>query len=522
MQLASILERAEQLYPERIAVRDGALTLTYRQVANRARSLAGWLETRSVTSGTRVAALELNTAAYLEAYFACARLGAVLVPLNFRLSAEELTFILADSGAVVLLASPELSESVHGLARLGALPEHLLWLGTPPASGHSVELGGTSYAEALATPPQPGRAPDLPADALAHLYYTSGTTGRPKGVMLTHGNVWTHALATVAELGLSDADTWAHIAPMFHLADAWATFAITWVGGRHVMVPRFEEEAVFRAIEVERTTLSNLIPTMLNRLVRHPSAETRDYSSLRRILSGGAPIAPEVVREIMRVMRCEYVQTYGMTETSPYLTFSLLKEHLKALPPEEQFRFRAKTGRPCIAVELEVIGDDGRPVPHDGKSVGEIRARGATVTPGYWNRPDETAKAFVDGWLCTGDLATIDAEGYLDIVDRKKDMIISGGEKVFSTEVEHVLYSHPAVLEAAVFGLPDVTWGESVTAAIVLRQGTSATAHDLIAFCRTKLTHYKCPRAVHFLAELPKTGTAKIQKRALRERFAGG
>jgi len=515
MQLASMLERAEQLYPERVAVRDGALTLTYRVVGQRARALAGWLKTRSVTSGTRVAALDLNTAAYLEAYFACARLGAVLVPLNFRLSAEELAFILADSGATVLLASPELADPVAALARQGALPPTLLWLGAAPA-GAPV---GVAYADALAHAPLEGRAPDLPTDALAHLYYTSGTTGRPKGVMLTHGNVWTHALATVGELGLSDADTWAHIAPMFHLADAWATFAITWVGGRHVMVARFEEEAVFHAIEVERTTLSNLIPTMLNRLVRHESAERRDYSSLRRILSGGAPIAPEVVREIMRVMRCEYVQTYGMTETSPYLTFSLLKEHLKRLPPEEQFRYRAKTGRPFLAVELAVIGDDGRPVPPDGRTVGEIRARGATVTPGYWQRPNETAKAFVDGWLLTGDLATLDSEGYLDIVDRKQDMIITGGEKVFSTEVEHVLYSHSAVLEAAVFGLPDPIWGESVTAAIVLRPHTTATPADLIAFCRTKLTHYKCPRAVHLLPELPKTGTAKIQKRALRERF---
>jgi fatty-acyl-CoA synthase len=520
MQLASMLERAEALYPDRVAVRDGELTLTYAEVGRRVRSLAAWLEARGVGPAVRVAALELNTAAYLEAYFACARLGAVLCPLNFRLSADELAFIVEDAGATVLLASSEFVDTVAALSKLGALPPTLLWLGDAPDDPLHAALAGAGYSDALGHPPATGRAPDFPADHLAHLYYTSGTTGRPKGVMLTHGNVWTHALATVAELGLSDADTWAHIAPMFHLADAWATFAITWVGGRHVMVPRFEEEAVFRAIEVERTTLSNLIPTMLNRLVRHASAESRDYSSLRRILSGGAPIAPEIVREIMRVMRCEYVQTYGMTETSPYLTFSLLKEHLKRLPPDEQFRFRAKTGRACIAVELEVIGDDGRPVSRDGKSVGEIRARGATVTPGYWNRPDETAKAFVDGWLCTGDLATIDAEGYLDIVDRKKDMIISGGEKVFSTEVEHVLYSHPAVLEAAVFGLPDPTWGELVTAAIVLRANASATEHDLIAFCRTKLTHYKCPRAVHFLAELPKTGTAKIRKLALRERFA--
>jgi acyl-CoA synthetase (AMP-forming)/AMP-acid ligase II len=304
---------------------------------------------------------------------------------------------------------------------------------------------------------------------------------------------------------------------MFHLADAWATFAITWVGGKHVMLPRFDEEAVFAAIERERVTLSNLIPTMLNRLVRFEGAERRDVSSLRRILSGGAPIAPEVVREVMRVFRCEYVQTYGMTETSPYLTLSLLKSHLAQLAPEEQFKYRAKTGRAFLAVELRVVDEHGADVARNGESVGEIRARGPTVTPGYWRRPDETARAFADGWLCTGDLATIDAEGYLDIVDRAKDMIISGGEKVFSTEVEHVLYEHPAVLEAAVFGVPDADLGESVRAAIALRPGAKASADELIAFCRARLTHFKCPRGVEFHAELPKTGTAKIQKRALRD-----
>jgi acyl-CoA synthetase (AMP-forming)/AMP-acid ligase II len=193
-----------------------------------------------------------------------------------------------------------------------------------------------------------------------------------------------------------------------------------------------------------------------------------------------------------------------------------LKSHLAALPPEEQFRYRAKTGRAFLAVELEVVGDDGRPVARDGVSVGEIRARGPTVTPGYWNKPDETARAFEGGWLRTGDLATIDAEGYLDIVDRLKDMIITGGEKVYSTEVEHVLYSHPSVLEAAVFGVPDETWGESVRAAIALRPGACSTAAELIAFCRARLTHFKCPRSIEFHAELPKTGTAKIAKRLLR------
>jgi acyl-CoA synthetase (AMP-forming)/AMP-acid ligase II len=258
---------------------------------------------------------------------------------------------------------------------------------------------------------------------------------------------------------------------------------------------------------------------MLNLMVKDPTASARDWSALRAILSGGAPIAPDVVRSIVATFGCDYVQTYGMTETSPFLTMSLLREHLRALPPEEQLAYKCKTGRAFATVRLRVVGPDGGDVPPDEATVGEIRVQGATVTPGYWNRPAETAAAFHDGWLLTGDLAVIDREGYVTIVDRKKDMILCGGENVYSTEVEHALHAHPAVLEAAVFGVPDETFGESVRAAVVLRPGTAADAEQLIAFCRTRLAAFKCPRALDFLPELPKTGSGKIQKRALREPF---
>jgi fatty-acyl-CoA synthase len=335
-------------------------------------------------------------------------------------------------------------------------------------------------------------------------------------VILTHRNVVTHALGTLAELRLSERDTWGHIAPLFHLADAWATFAVTWAGGRHAWLERFEARAALELLERERVTITNLVPTMLNLMVRDDSAAGRDWSALRAILSGGAPIAPEVVRQIVATFRCEYVQTYGMTETSPYLTLSLLSERLKSLPPDEQMRYRAKTGRAFATVELRVVGEDGREVPADETTVGEIRVRGETVTPGYWNRPDATAAAFENGWLKTGDLAVIDREGYVTIVDRKKDMIITGGEKVYSTEVEHVLYAHPAVLEAAVYGAPDAVWGECVCAAVVVRAGTAVGVDELIEFCRARLTHYKAPRSVQFLRELPRTGSGKIAKRLLR------
>ena len=517
MQIWQMLERAARLHPERIAVVDGEARLTYRQVARRAAGLAGHLRDRGIGPGDRIAILDDNSHEYLEAYYAAAYLGAVLVPLNVRLRPPDLARILMDAGARALIAAPRFEETTaqflaHGMPldpvlRTRAAP------GDPPRPGEPYE------AAARASPAPPGAAPE---DAPAHLYYTSGTTGRPKGVILTHRNVCQHSLAAVAELRLDGADVWGHIAPMFHLADAWATFAVTWVGGRHVIVPRFDPDAVLAAITRERVTLTNLVPTMLNALVHHPAQDSYDLSSLRLVLSGGAPIAPALVRQVVSRLGCEYVQTYGMTETSPYLTLSLLTERLRALPPDEQLAIKAKTGRPFLSVQLEVVGEDGRPVAPDERQVGEIRVRGGTVSPGYWNRPEETAAAFRDGWLYTGDLAVIDPEGYVNIVDRKKDVIITGGEKVYSTEVEHVLHDHPAVREAAVYGVPDDHWGEVVRAAVVLNPEAVAGDRELTAFCRDRLAGFKVPRGFDFLDALPRTGTGKINKKGLRDGRPGG
>ena len=512
MSLWSILTRARRLSPAHIAVVDGGRELSYTALGARVDALAALLQSRGVHQGDRIAALLPNSLQYLESYFAAAGLGAVIVPLNTRLHPDELSFIIGDSESGVLVVDPGFAELAEAVVARGAGFRTVISAGDPFA------LAGA--AQVLGYPSLPAGNDFIPAatppDALAHLYYTSGTTGRPKGVMLTHRNVWVHALAAVAELGLSERDRWAHVAPMFHLADAWATFAITWVGGRHVMVPKFEPREVLATFERERVSITNLVPTMLNLMVKHEARGTFDYSSLRMILSGGAPIAPAVVHAIVETFGCEYVQTYGMTETSPYLTLSLLNDHLRQLPEGDQLRYRAKTGRPFIAVELRVVDESGAPVPNDERTVGEIHVRGETVTPGYWRRPEATAEAFTpDGWLRTGDLAVVDTEGYLTIVDRMKDMIISGGEKVYSTEVEHVLYQHSAVLEAAVYGCPDAIWGEVVSAAVVLRPGMTLSEEELVAFCRPRLAAFKLPRQVGFLAELPKTGTGKILKRQL-------
>lgn len=521
MNIWMTLAKAMALCPSKIGVVDGKTRLSYAKVGERVKALAVFLRGKGIRPGDRIAILEVNSHRFLETYYASAGLGAILNPLNFRLSPQELAYILRDSQARWLLVNGRFSSLVQATLSEQNPLEGVLWMEGRPEL--SLDIQQMEYEEALGLAFGEDFLPEpVVPDQVAHLYYTSGTTGKPKGVMLTHQNVCVHALGTIAELNLTDRDVWAHVAAMFHLADAWATFAMTWVGGRHVMVDQFEPEKVLSTIEQERITISNLIPTMLNLMVKHPAARNYDYSSLRAILSGGAPIAPEVVRNIVEVFGCDYIQTYGMTETSPYLTLSILKGHLRELPAEEQLRIKARTGRPFVAVELQVVDENGEPVAWDDCTVGEIWVRGQTVTPGYWNLPEETQKAFHEGWLKTGDLAVVDQEGYVNIVDRKKDMILTGGENVYSTEVENVLYMHPKVLEAAVFGVPDEKWGEAVKAAVVLKQGESATQEELISFCKERLAHYKCPKSVDFLSELPKTGSGKITKKALRDPYWNG
>jgi fatty-acyl-CoA synthase len=495
--LWTILARAAEQHGTRPAVVEGGRTRSYAELAARVSARAAEWRAQGLAPGERVAILDWNTGTFLESYFAAAHAGAILCPLNHRLALPELLEILRDAQVRLLVAARAFEGVAAELLRSAETLRHVLWSEDEPA---------------------PGDAPPAPVapDDVAQLYYTSGTTGRSKGVVLTHRNVATHAQWAVDELGLGPDDRWGHFAPMFHLADAWATFALTWVGGRHVMQPRFEAEETIATIERERVTLTNLIPTMLKRLVESPQACRGRFASLRLVLSGGAPIAPTLVRQVLDVLGCEYAQTYGMTETSPYLTLGLLPEALRRLPPEELLRLRARTGRPFGEIELEVVDAQDRRVPADDRTVGEIRVRGATVTPGYWNRPEETARALRGGWLYTGDLAVVDAHGFVNIVDRRKDMILSGGENVYSTEVEHALHEHPDVLEAAVFALPDEAFGESVNAAVVLREGSTASAAELIAFCRARIAGYKVPRAFEFLAELPRTGSGKTSKHLLR------
>ena len=489
--LQTLFARARAQHAERLAVVDGERRWTYAELGRRVDALARRLLEAGVAPGDRVAVCEDNTAEFLVAYFAIPWVGAVAQPLNHRLAPAELAALFADAETRLVLAGDRYRDRF----------EDALALAVEPASG-----AGPAPVES---------APD----DLAHLYYTSGTTGRPKGVMLTHRNVCSHAACAVEELQLADEDRWAHVAPLFHLADAWATFALSIVGGVHVMLPRFEPGAALELFARERVSITNLVPTMLTRMVAHPDAEQTDTGALRLLLSGGAPIAPDLVRRLSAVFGCTYAQTYGLTETSPYLTLGLLNDEQRALPEPERIALLARTGRPFAAVDVEVVDEQGRPVPPDDRTVGEIRARGETVSPGYWRRPDATAAVHRDGWFYTGDLAVLDEAGFLRIVDRKADKILTGGENVYSIEVENALSDHPSVLAAAAFGVPDATWGELVCAAVLLVDGAEATQEELAAWCRERIANYKVPRRIAFLDAFPTTGSGKVSKRALRERF---
>jgi fatty-acyl-CoA synthase len=530
MVLTDPLMKALKFFPQKEAIVCGGKKWTYQAFYDRVNHLSHCLKDLGVGKDDKVAILHPNCHYFLEAYYGITQIGAISVPINYRLSPREIAFILQDSGSKLLIADPMFQGQVDPIR--GEMKDivGIIWTGEESCfclperqTGGKQEPPNLNYEKALLQTDS-NKVPEVPIsdDDIAQIYYTSGTTGRPKGVMLSHKNVTTHALGTIAEVHLTDRDVWIHVAPLFHLADAWATWAITWVGGTHVLVREFDPKIVLETIEREKVTLTNLIPTMLNLMVNHLEVGKFDYSSLRVLLSGGAPIAPEVVRKIVETFKCDYIQTYGMTETSPYLTLSILKEHLKKLSYEDQLRFKSKTGREFIGVELKVVNDRGEEIGRDEKEVGEIIVKGDIVTKGYWKLPEETEKSIKDGWLYTGDMAVMDEEGYVTIVDRKKDMILTGGENVYSTEVENILYMHPAILECAVIGVPDQKWGEAVKGIIVLKPNQTTTEGEIIQFCKDRIAHYKAPKSIDFIDALPRTGSGKIHKKGIRDKYWEG
>lgn len=486
------LARARRLFPDRVGVVDGDQRWTYAEFATRCDQQARHLrDVIGIRDGDVVAWLCGNTHELLEAYFGVLLAGGILLPLNIRLAPAELRSILDQSGAVVLFRHPAQDD--------------------PDSDVRQVVVDDTFEAMLDQQDLDPFEPPVVDERSAAEIFFTSGSTGMPKGAILTHRSLYLHAVHNALTNAITGDDVILHLVPLFHV-NGWGTpHYLTGLGGTHVMLPRFDAGEVLRLVEAHRVTRLFGVPAMIRMLLDHPDLPTTDLSSLRGTSIGGAPVTPDLLAEVEAAFGCTAICGYGMTEASPTLTRSLDKPGEPASAER-----RATTGLPIIGVDARVFGPGDIEVPWDGETVGEICARSNHVMEGYLDAPEATAAVLRDGWLRTGDLAVVRPDGYLVLVDREKDLIISGGENVASPEVEHALTTHPAVREAAVVGRADERWGEVPVAWVSLYADSTADEAELIAHVRARLAHFKAPRSVTIVDALPTGGTGKVDKNALR------
>jgi fatty-acyl-CoA synthase len=516
----NFLHRAARLFPDKVAVVDGDRRDTFSALTARVNRLSNALRQMGVCQGDKVAVLSPNSHRLLEAFFAVPQLGAVLTPLNYRLSSSEFAYILEHSETKVVLVDWEYAQQLAPIVDTLQGVRHYMLLrdAEPPTAA----LPAQDYEDVLAAAspafPQPVEVAETD---IATLNYTSGTTARPKGVMLTHRACVTAALNYMVSLNVRPTDVYLHTLPMFH-ANGWGgIWALAGLGGTQVCLRRVEAQTTFELMQQEGVTLACAAPTVLVTLANFPRARNYRLAAGVRIGTGGSPPAAAVLRH-MEALGIEVIHLYGLTETGPFLTSCEWQPAWNALDVGERYRLKARQGIAQLLTDVRVMDEELREVPQDGKTVGEIVARGNNVMEGYYKQPEETARAMRGGWFHTGDLAVVHADGYIEIVDRAKDVIVSGGENISSVEVEAMLYEHPAVLEAAVIGIPDETWGEVPKALVVLKPGQRVEERELIGFCRDHMARFKAPKSVEFIAALPKTATGKIQKFALREPYWQG
>jgi acyl-CoA synthetase (AMP-forming)/AMP-acid ligase II len=512
--------RAVRLFPDKLAVVDGAQRYTYQALAARVNRLSNALQRLGVCKGEKVAVLSPNSHRMLEAFFAVPQLGAVLTPLNYRLTAPEFAYILEHSESKVVLLDWEYAHQLAPLVdQLKGVQHYLLLRDTEEPTA---TLPAQDYETVLAAAsPEFTTTVDIAETDLATLNYTSGTTARPKGVMLSHRACATSVINYLTALQVRPTDVYLHTLPMFH-ANGWGgIWAHAGVGGTQVCLRKVEAETIFLLMQRESVTLACAAPTVLVTLATYEKAGDYRLTPGIRIGTGGAAPAAAVLRH-MEALGIEVIHLYGLTETGPFLTSCEWQPAWNALEIGERYRRKARQGIAQLLTDVRVMDEAMRQVPMDGQTIGEIVARGNNVMDGYYKQPEETAKVMRGGWFHTGDLAVVHPDGYIEVADRAKDVINSGGENISSVEVESLLYEHPAVLEAAVVGVPDSKWGEVPKALVVLKAGQHSTAQELITFCRERMAHFKAPKSVEFLESLPKTATGKVQKFALRERFWAG
>jgi fatty-acyl-CoA synthase len=504
--------RARKLYPQREAVVDGELRYTYAQFFERCDRWSAALQRLGVGRGDRVALIAPNTHAMLEQFYAIPQLGAVVVPLNYRLTPEDFAYMIEHSGSRVVCVHADYLDAVDAIrARLKAV-EHFIAL-------EGAREGWLDYEAALAAAGTVFERPEIGENDLLTINYTSGTTSRPKGVMITHRNAWVNAIGTLVHHPMTQADRYLWTLPMFH-ANGWTfVWIVTAAGGVHVCLRKVDAPAVYAHIARENVTVLCAAPTVLITIANGPEAQRRELKRGVRVLTAGAPPAAATIERVEGELGWRITHVYGLTETAPLITVCEPRPEDDALPAEARATLKSRQGVELITSgELRVVDERGNDVPRDGETLGEIIARGNVVMKGYYNDPEATAAAFQGGWFHSGDAAVVHPDGYVEIRDRYKDVIISGGENISSIEVEGALLRHPAVVEAAVVGMPHDKWGEAPHAFIVLRPGASASETELRDFCRSRLAHFKTPQRFDFVTELPKTATGKIQKYVLRNR----
>ena len=510
MRLHDFLEYYARERPSQDFAIMGDRRISYAEANSLANQLAHAFIAAGLRKGDRVAYLSKNSLEYPLVYFGASKAGVVPVPLNYRLAPPEWAYMINDAQAKVMLCSEAFQAGVHGVRSALETVDRYLAIDAPSDAGWEAPqawLAGQSDA-----PPHR----DIREDDDVYQMYTSGTTGHPKGAVLNHAAVTAHLMQLSHTISLRPGDRDLIVAPMYHAAAALTAFSVVYQNGALVIHEDFIPQDVVTALSEANIAVTTLVPAMIQAcLVYVPDVAERAYETLKLIAYGASPIAEPTLRRAMEVFQCDFLQAYGMTELTAGATALSPADHVRALVSKPELLLSA--GRPLIGTEVSIVDEDDRPLPHG--AIGEIVVRGPQMMKGYWQLPDATAEALRGGWMHTGDAGVMDAEGFLYIQDRVKDMIVSGGENVYPRVVEDVLFAHSAIADAAVIGVPDPQWGESIKAIVVLREGASATAEDLIAFCHGKLGGFERPRSVEFAAELPRNASGKVLKRVLREPY---
>ncbi len=513
MQLTSVIRRAAQTNPKGLATVFQSRDQTWRQFVTRVAKLAGALQKLGMEDGDRVAILSLNSDRYIEFLFAVMWGGGVIMPMNLRWSPAENAYAATDSGSTILFVDDTFKDVVPAITGKAEIIKTLVFCG----DGDTPE-GMLNYEEILAAA-DPAEDAGRSGEDLAGIFYTGGTTGFPKGVMLPHRGIYINSLSNAQTFSLSEGAVSLHVAPMFHIADFALLVATCFVAGTHIVVPSFTPQATLEAIETHKPTNTLLVPAMIQMTVRDPDFHKWDVSSLKYIVYGAAPITGSLLAEAMeKFSSAEFTQAFGQTELCPVATILPAEYHVTEGPNAGKLR---SAGRAISVCEIKIVDTDGNELPQG--EIGEIAVKGPITMLGYWNKPEITAEALKDGWMHTGDGGYLDEDGFLFIMDRLKDMIVSGGENVYTAEVENAVTQHPAVMACATIGIPSEEWGESVHSIVILHEGATASEDDIKKFCHDLIAGYKCPRTIEFRTEpFPLSAANKVLKTELRKPFWEG